>query len=261
MHAWHDPAGLTILLVCLFGLWGISLFFRRHSEPLPEPALSSTYPSPSFSMAWLLGFAVCLVLAEAGVGAWYDWHQRTAVESNWAVRWPDDHSSYQKIAIPPESEALLQYNEGGGATWTGADGHAWVLYHFQWLPGRTAALFVKTHRPDICLPASGMVLGQDDGIHFFEGNGVKLPIRTYRFENGANSLHVAYCYWDARSSYENAHASTVEDWTAKGRLRAALRGQRERGAQMLELGVWGYETDEEARQALHQQLLQVIRRG
>ena len=31
IEAWHDPAGLTILLVCLFGLWGLSLLMQRRS--------------------------------------------------------------------------------------------------------------------------------------------------------------------------------------------------------------------------------------
>jgi hypothetical protein len=50
-----------------------------------------------------------------------------------------------------------------------------------------------------------------------------------------------------------------EDWTARGRLRAALRGRREIGAQMLELAVWGYDDDDEAKEALRRQLAQIVR--
>src|SRR5205823_7752289 len=33
IEAWHDPAGLSILLVCLFGLWSLSLLMRRQFPP------------------------------------------------------------------------------------------------------------------------------------------------------------------------------------------------------------------------------------
>ena len=135
------------------------------------------------------------------------------------------------------------------------------MYFFRWLPGRTAALFVKIHRPDVCLPASGLTLDRDEGIQLIEVNGVKLPVRFYRFDDHGKPLHVVYCYWDARSSYETVNAAIEEDWTARGRIRTALRGRREVGAQMLELIVWGYQDDAEAKQALQRQLARVIQQG
>jgi hypothetical protein len=165
------------------------------------------------------------------------------------------------VPIAPEAENLLRYNEGGGATWQAADGRQWMMYFFRWLPGRTAARFVKIHRPDICLPASGMTLERDNGLQLLSVNGVRLPVRSYRFDDRGASLHVFYCYWDARSSYETIASAEEEDWTPRGRVRAALRGRRDAGAQMLEVIVWGYGTDDEASQALQRQLAQVIRSG
>jgi hypothetical protein len=181
-------------------------------------------------------------------------------DSRWAVKWPDSESAYQPVPIAPEAESLLRYNEGGGASWQGSDGHRWMMYFFRWSPGRTAALFVKIHRPDICLPASGMTMERDHGLRLVAVNGVNLPVRSYRFDDHGTSLHVFYCYWDARSSYENTAAAEEEDWTARGRLRAAWRGRREMGAQMLEVVVWGYEEDSEANDALQRQLAQIVRR-
>jgi hypothetical protein len=136
-----------------------------------------------------------------------------------------------------------------------------MMYFFRWLPGRTAALFVKVHRPDVCLPASGLTLTKDEGVRLADVNGVKLPVRFYRFDDRGVPLHVVYCYWDARSSYESVAAATEEDWTARGRVQAALRGRREVGAQMLELIVWGYDDDAEAKAALQKQLERVVQSG
>ncbi len=262
IHAWHDPAGLTILLLCLFGLWMISLMIRRRVGEPPEaetvvsmPGLARPWPTfLAIASAWLL-------FTEVGVQWWYDSHTSRVLAAHWTVRWPNDLADFKRVSIPAEAQGLLQYNEGGGATWQGDEGRAWVLYHFQWLPGRTAALFVKEHRPDVCLPATGMTLSKDDGIRFFETKGGKLPIHAYRFDNNGTPLHVLYCYWDARSSYESASTAVEEDWSIKGRVRAALRGQREVGAQMLELAVWGYDSDAEAHAVLEKELDRIITRA
>jgi hypothetical protein len=139
--------------------------------------------------------------------------------------------------------------------------HHWAMYFFRWLPGRTAALFVKVHRPDVCLPASGLTLIRDDGIQLININGVKLPVRSYRFDDHGIPLHVIYCYWDARSSFDTVGAAIEEDWTARGRIRTALKGRREIGAQMLELVVSGYDDDAEAKLALERQLTRIIQPG
>jgi exosortase len=263
IEAWHDPAGLTILLACLFGLWFLSIIMARHANaPIESPSIDNEGARPfPLSRRLLVSLIVWLLLVEGGVQVWYGLHQPSITESHWIVRWPDSEGNYKSVPIPPEAESLLRYNEGGGATWHGGDSHHWMMYFFRWLPGRTAARFVKIHRPDICLPASGLTMIRDDGIRLLTVNGANLPIRSYRFDDHGVPLHVFYCYWDARSSYENVKAATEEDWTARGRLRAAMRGRREMGAQMLEVVVWGYEDDAEARAALERQLGQIVQTG
>src|SRR4051812_36352054 len=38
---WHDPAGYTILTVCLLGLWGLSVILSRKDRELPRVPPSS----------------------------------------------------------------------------------------------------------------------------------------------------------------------------------------------------------------------------
>jgi len=259
LEAWHDPAGLTILIVCLFGLWLVSLaMLRRGGTSSNAPTIQQQQTPIYFGRAALVVLCIWLIFAEGAVQIWYRSHQTTAA-SHWAVLWPDSESNYKSVPIAPEAESLLQYNEGGGASWEGNDGHEWLMFFFRWFPGRTAARFVKVHRPDICLPASGRIMERDNGLRMITVNGVNLPIRSYRFQDHGSPLHVFYCYWDARSSYETAAAALVEDWSFRGRLRAALQGRREIGAQILEIVVWGYEDDKEANEALARELGRVVR--
>jgi exosortase len=267
IEAWHDPAGLTILLICLFGLWMLSVFMRRRFER----RTGSTAPSfrkidnqlspAAIPSTVFVGAIIALLMMEAGVQFWYRANERNFTASHWTVHWPTNENGYKSVPIAPEAAGLLHYNDGGGAAWETTDGRQWMMYFFRWLPGQTAARFVKIHRPDICLPASGMTIRKDAGIRFVDVNGLKLPMRSYRFDDHGAPLHVFYCYWDARSSYENATAAEEEDWSARGRVRAALRGRRDLGAQMLELVVWGYDDDAQADAALQQQLTRLIERG
>src|SRR4051812_35643770 len=66
---WHDPAGYTILTICLLGLWGLSMLLSGNEEGPPErPALSTPYRIPRLVLALLL---VVTVVAEAGTQIWY----------------------------------------------------------------------------------------------------------------------------------------------------------------------------------------------
>ena len=258
LEAWHDPAGLTILLVCLFGLWGLSLLMMRGAPQITSSSSTHIAPPNSLPTRLLIGLTAWMLIAELAVQCWYRAHQSDITTTRWREQWPEQEASYQSVRIPPATQAILRYDEGGGASWNGTDMRHWMMYFFRWLPGRTAALFVKIHRPDVCLPASGLTMTRDDGIQLVTVNGIKLPVRHYRFDDHGTPLHVIYCYWDARSSYQTVNAAIEEDWSIRGRLGAALRGRREIGAQMLELVVWGYQDDAEADAALSRELARIV---
>ena len=176
---WHDPAGYTILFICLFGLWGLSLFLQGKDETSPH----GTGSLPSLRLSRLvLGTLLALTLgAEAATQIWYRAHESPIARVQpWTVVWPSAADNWKTVPIANSAEELLRYNEGGGGTWTGGDGHRWNMFFFRWLPGRTAGLFVRNHRPDICLPASGMKQIGDMKSKLFTVNEIAIPIRSYR---------------------------------------------------------------------------------
>jgi hypothetical protein len=191
---------------------------------------------------------------------WYRAHEaRTAKLAPWSVEWPKTAANWKEVPIEEAAQGLLRYNEGGGGEWTGADGRQWSMFFFKWYPGRTAGLFIRNHRPDICLPASGMKLRGNAGSKLLTVNGIPLPIRSYVFENGGRLLHVFYCYWDGTPP--DPSMANYENWTAAGRLESVKRGKRDVGTQMLEIVAWGYEDEAKAEQAALEQLRQIVRPG
>jgi exosortase len=262
IDAWHDSAGLTILFVSLAGLWVLCLWLKK--DETDQPAQRASAPathrtSTIFKLATAL--ALWIALIEVSAASWYAVRgaDRSA-SSSWTVAWPVGEPGYRTVTVPEAAQELLRYNDGGGATWTGADRREWLMYYFRWLPGQTAALFVKVHRPDVCLPAGGMTLRSDAGLRVLSVHGIQLPYRAYRFEGNGRNLDVFYCYWDGRSSYKDDASALEEDWTATGRLRAAWNGQREIGARMLEVVVWDYENESEAHAVLLGQLEKLVAR-
>ena len=260
IHNWHDPAGLTILMACLFGLWGVSMWMggaRQSSLPPTSSAKHYAHRIPRVVLITLLGL---LLSAEAGTQIWYGVHEaRAAKVEPWTIAWPTTARDWKEVPIADQATQLLRYNEGGGGSWRGVDGHQWTMFFFKWLPGRTAGLFIKNHRPDICLPASGMTLRGGVQHKRFVVDGVTLPIRSYVFETGSTLLHVYYCYWDG--SPTDTRPQDQENWTAAGRLEAVRRGKREVGTQMLEIVAAGFQDEAEAENAVRAQLTLIIRRG
>lgn len=259
IHSWHDPAGHSILMICLLGLWGLSFLIRGKNPEtprVPSPA-ARPYRIPRLVLLFLLGFTL---LAEAGTQIWYRVHEsRTTTLAPWTIKWPSQATNWKEVPIADAAQELLRYNEGGGGEWTGSDGHNWTMYFFKWLPGRTAGLFIKNHRPDICLPASGMKLRGAVHHKLLTVNGVPLPIRSYVFENGGRLVHVFYCYWDGTPP--DPGMLDQENWTAAGRLEAVKRGKRDVGTQMLEIVAWGYEDETKAEEAALEQLRQIVHPG
>src|ERR1051325_5991864 len=64
IKSWHDPAGYTILTICLLGLWGLSMILGRKDQDVPVTSQNrAAFRIPRFVLILLLVLTVC---AEAG---------------------------------------------------------------------------------------------------------------------------------------------------------------------------------------------------
>jgi len=270
LEVWHDPAGMTILLICLLGLWLLSLLLRGRAliqnttttRKIDPPAdgfavANKQFASFHFPASLFAGLAAWILISEVAVQLWSRAHALPVTNAHWHVQWPGEESMFRVVSIPPETKTLLHYDQGSAGMWK-REGRPWMLYFFRWSPGRTAGLSVKIHRPEICLPATGMTLSSDDGGRLLTVNGVDLYVHSYRFNDRGEPLHVLYCYGDVRSPDGRAFDAEQEDWTARGRLRAAFKGRPEIGA-VLELAAWEYRDDAEAYDVMQRELGKLVR--
>lgn len=250
---WHDPAGFTILLVCFAGLCVLAALIRKANGPeAPLPACHE----PAHALPAGLGFGLIamIVITLAGSEIWY--RQNSAGEGEFLTyTWPAGAS---QIPIADEARQLLQYDRGSAASWRMPDGTVWRAFAFEWKPGaRRSTILARMHRPDVCLPASGMELREDRATTTFPVDGHEVPFRAYTFGSDKGPLHVFFCVWRGTPT---AEAQILRSETESfPRLRAVARGERNTGQQVLEFVLSGYESAAAAEKALREQLPGLIR--
>ena len=128
-------------------------------------------------------------------------------------------------------------------------------YFFRWNPKSVSSIFLaRQHRPDECLPASGLRQISDAGLGQFEAAGLKLPFREYTYELNATLVHVFFCQWEDGTEQHTGEWGSIK----ADRVRAAMVGRRHLGQQSLEFILSGYASLADAEQALRKRLPDLI---
>jgi exosortase/archaeosortase family protein len=265
--AWHDPAGVTILVGCFLCLWLIALSARRQapSAERPAPCASRLAPlSVSTFQRFSIFLAAWLLVVEAGTEIWYRSHEQAAVAGvEWSVKRPAQGSSYHEVEMPPSIRGQFNADEGIHTRWQDGSGSSWQLYYFRWTPAhslkqRVAIQLAKTHGPEKCLPAVGMSLKASLGTITVPVAGMELAMQQYVFNAEGTLVHVFYgIYEDPTGSAQLANRRK----NSASRVAAALAGSRHYGQRFFEVAVLGYERPEVARAALVQELEQILSVG
>ena len=271
---WHDPAGFSILVACVAGLWLLSLLLqgqrsevgsrrsgRRGQRPLssdlcPPTSGAAPRPLPCALRAASLGLLVWLGIVEAGVAAWYRTRERQLPRSGaWTVRVPREEPEFAELPLSDKTRQFLRYDEALNCSWR--EGTArWQLIYLRWKPGRIAVHLVRNHTPEVCLPAAGRRLVSMSGLQRFTVQGLPLPFRSYTLEEEDRPVHVFYCLWEDRAADQFFQTEAL---TYGNRLAPVLAGQRNTGERSLELAVWGIDDAPAAEAAVRRQLEKLVK--
>jgi exosortase len=253
---WHDAVGTLILVLGLAGLFGFAWLLREENRPVhetePTPA-GGTAPS-GFTIAALIWLAVVFGSTEF----WYRLHEKNLIQRPaWSVRWPESNSSLAALPIPDATRAILRFNEARSARWEEPSGLRWWTFFARWQPERAAQQLVRSHSPEICLPAIGREFeGQLPPVILRAGK-TELPFRVYQFKQAGEPLFVFVCVQEDKY-LPGAQAADLQDWSARGRLNAAWRGERNLGQRLLELAVLGCDHFPEAQVAAARVVQQIV---
>lgn len=253
MEAWHDAAGLFVMLLVLPGLLGLALMLKRRDAPArarPVSPLSGLRVVP----AWAgLSALLWIGLGEALSELWFRAHETKLMPTvHWSAAWPTQSTRFQTGAVPQIALSVLRCSSSSAASWQDGAGNQWSGFFLCWKPGRNSAQLAKGHRPEICLPAAGARLLQDYGQIAILVQDFEIPFRHQLFESGDSTVNVFYCLWPDRVALEEK--PLLEDGSPWSRLEAVFAGKRNLGQQALELVLLGPESQQEAVRTLRNAL-------
>jgi len=245
LRRWHDMIGTAALLSGMAGVLVLAWIWK--GEPQEETSGVKFPPAreawPQFlAMAWL-------AVVFAGTEIWYRSHERQLIERpRWQVSWPTGNETVTPLPIPETTRVILHYDEAKSAAWEYPRGVRWWSFFAHWKPQRAALQLVRSHSPEICLPAIGRTFrGAHPDLNLTTGP-VPLDFRSYEFEQNGRPLFVFICIQEDKRVASAPTAS--EEWNLRGRVRAALQGKRNLGQRLLEIAVSGFDDFKQASEAV-----------
>jgi exosortase len=265
---YHDEAGMTVLLICSFLLWGAGWLLARRNQRSgigkPLAAVSSpaesekTAPAPNTARLIRFGITLTVWLAavECGVQLWYHIRESHIKRGpDWSVQLPEQNPTYRSLPVTAEENQLLRFDEQRQGEWRESDGSVWQVFYYNWFPGRVAGYLAKRHTPDICLTATGYRMTAGPELMVMDVNHIQLPIRHYIFATSTGPLQVYQCHWEAGMGKDTYTASESARFNL---IRGVWAGRGNQGQKVLEVIVSGYDNPDLARQALAEQLKKII---
>jgi exosortase/archaeosortase family protein len=262
---WHDTIGTAVLIAGMAGLVAIGWWMNASrgrqegggertttaSSGDDEPAGALIQPALLVGVAPIVWLMLVFVLTELH----YRYHERELVTSPpWRARWPAE-AIEQPIA--ETTRAILRYDEASSAAWETPRGVRWWSFYARWEPTRTALQLVRSHSPEICLPAVGRTFVQELPPVVLDGQTPSLRFRAYEFLQGERPLFVFVCIQEDKHAGDGS-AAALSGWNASGRLLAAWRGQRNLGQRLLEIAVIGWSDLSRAQEALEAAVNEIV---
>lgn len=263
---WHDPAGMTITVLCFFFLWGLAVFLRRWTAAETPTSEMDSISAPSASGYRAFGPSAPRFLALVGAWAilciaatevWYRSHSNpNAGQFYWSAALPENDPTFENIEMAPRTLKLLKFDDGASGKWQ-AEGAEWQAFFFRWKPRSIESVInSRTHRPEVCLTAAGLRQESVSEPVAIEAQGFEIPFRKYVFSSTSQTFHVFFAQWeDGNKDQAGMQASNQQ-----GRLHSVLGRRRLVGQQTLEIIVSGYPSLADAEMAVRNRLSSLIKR-
>ncbi|MFL6584105.1 MAG: exosortase/archaeosortase family protein [Chthoniobacterales bacterium] len=259
LHQAHDSVGGAVMVVGVLGIAAAAWLLRDRAAPSSAVVYPAEVASHSASpIVPTLTALAWLVVVFAATEWWYRAHERQLVaRPAWSVEWSRHDADFRMLAIPDSTQVILRFNSAESASWRGADSSEWWGFFARWEPGRTALQLVRSHSPDICLPAVGRQFERELPTTHFDSAAGALGFHAYQFIQEGKPLFVFVCIQEDK--FARGAELQAGDWSSAGRLRAVRQGQRNLGQRLLELAVTDLGDFEQARTAAAEVVRAIVR--
>ena len=252
---WHDMIGTAALLCGMAGMLGLAWLWKREPEDgtgvAKSMAARAAFTPQLMALAWIAGIF-------AGTEIWYRSHERHLIERpRWLASWPAGNETVTPLPIPETTRVILHYDEAKSAAWEDPRGVRWWSFFAHWKPQRAALQLVRSHSPEICLPAIGRTFRAVRPDLNLTAGSIPLDFRSYEFEQNGRPLFVFVCIQEDKRVASGSTES--EEWNLRGRLRAAFHGKRNLGQRLLEIAVLGLDDFAQATEAVSKTVSAIVK--
>jgi exosortase len=252
---WHDMIGTTALLCGMAGMLVLAWLWKRDPGDVPAEARPLATREAWMPQLIALGW---LAMVFAGTEYWYRSHERQlVVRPRWEVNWPAGNETVTALAIPESTRVILRYDGAKSVAWEEPRGVRWWSFFAHWKPQRAALQLVRSHSPEICLPAIGRTFRTARPSLNLSAGGAALEFRSYEFEQNGRPLFVFVCIQENKRVASSAVDSG--EWSPRGRLRAAFHGKRNLGQRLLEIAVSGIDDFSQAADAVTKVVGEIVK--
>lgn len=252
---WHDAIGTAALVGGIAGIMVMAWLWKREPPEIGPPEARPVVRPASLTPQWIA--LVWLALVFGGTELWYRVHERQLIERpRWEANWPAGNSTTSHLSIPESTRVILHYDGAKSGVWEDPPGVRWWSFFAFWKPQRAALQLVRSHSPEICLPAIGRTFRMTHPDLTLPVDSLSLDFRSYEFEQNGRPLFVFVCIQEDKRVASGAVGS--EEWNFSGRLRAAFQGKRNLGQRLLEIAVTGLNDFAQAREAVAKTVAEIV---
>lgn len=247
LERWHDLIGTLALVAGMAGLLGFAWLGKSDGAPsvLQSAAAGRARMFPGQHLVALAWLAAVFGITEF----WYRSHEGQLVERpRWAAKWPHGNDTLHVLPVAESTRVILRCDEASSAAWEDPRGIGWWGFFARWKPARAALQLVRSHSPEICLPAVGRAFRSEHPSLTLRAGPICLDFRVYEFEQAGRPLFVFVSIQEDKGVAADSKGES-EEWNPRGRLRAAWRGQRNLGQRLLEIAVTGFNDYGQAKEA------------
>ncbi len=242
---WHDPVGYAISITSFLVLFVSALIINklRVSQP-PTPCVQR---SENEGLRWLKAptlimisslFVISFLISEM----WYSKNEAEDLDPHIvSINWDNVNSKVNFHKIPSRVKSVLRTTEGIKASWINDKNERWLVYFLSWDKGKVSS-FAGVHRPEICLPASGLNLIDFGDSFVWENNDLTINISSYKFETFGTPIYVFYAVW---SDFPGIAVPLAD--SMKERLVNVANGKRINSRKSIEIIITGSPSIEEAK--------------
>ncbi|MEY2484072.1 MAG: hypothetical protein QOK24_2600 [Verrucomicrobiota bacterium] len=251
---WHDLIGTAALLCGMAGLLCLGWIWKTNSAP--EPAAFKITSARGMAAAQLIPLAWLAFIFTASE-FWYRSHERELLERPpWQTRWPAANATTRPMPIPETTRVILHYDDASSAAWEDPAGVRWWSFFARWKPQRAALQLVRSHSPEICLPAVGRTFLAEKPRLTVPARPTPLEFRAYEFEQQGRPFFVFVCIQEDKLAPSRAPQS--EEWNLRGRLLSAIHGKRNLGQRLLEIAVTGPDDFGRAKELVEKTVSEIV---